>query len=416
MLATALTALLFSQPVPERVTLRVPQDFPTIQSAINAANDGDEVHVEPGTYTGTIDLGSKRIRLSSTHGPSATILDGNLQAPVVRVRSAANRSTVVQGFSIRRGRTTDQFEAGGIVIDSCAAPTIVDNWIYNNSGVRGNAIAANNAAPLIASNWIHDNPNDRPDVVDGGAIFVSGSGCIASISPEISGNLIERNVAGQGGAIYAVFSDQLKITRNRILQNTAATGGAIALVNVNRALIENNLIVGNGEPAGNGGAIYWLISDSERAPYVIGNTLINNIASTGSAIHARGFHTTGRIINNTIVSDRLGSVIHCNDSTREYPPIIRNNNVYAPVGPVLTGECAGLIGVAGNISAPSVTTSDYQLRPGSPEVDAGNRLFTGESQDLSGLPRTLDGDGNGDVQVDMGAFELQDSRFSDGFE
>ena len=46
--------------------ISVPNDYPTIQMAINAAIDGDEVIVSPGTWTNTPPIGiSKNITLRS---------------------------------------------------------------------------------------------------------------------------------------------------------------------------------------------------------------------------------------------------------------------------------------------------------------------------------------------------------------
>jgi len=55
--------------------LHVPSDFTSIQSAINAANDGDEVIVAPGTYDGAIDFQAKTILVRSAAGPEETIID-----------------------------------------------------------------------------------------------------------------------------------------------------------------------------------------------------------------------------------------------------------------------------------------------------------------------------------------------------
>ena len=50
----------------------VPADFPTIQYAIGAALDGDEIIVAPGTYTSTadevVDMRGKEIWLHSSNG------------------------------------------------------------------------------------------------------------------------------------------------------------------------------------------------------------------------------------------------------------------------------------------------------------------------------------------------------------
>ena len=46
-------------------TIRVPQDYPGIQQAINAAQEGDTILVSPGTYTENINFLGKGIVLTS---------------------------------------------------------------------------------------------------------------------------------------------------------------------------------------------------------------------------------------------------------------------------------------------------------------------------------------------------------------
>ena len=58
---------------------RVPAEYPTIQSAIVAAAEGDTVLVSPGTYTEAIDFLGKAIVVTSTNGPKVA---PTLWAPV----------------------------------------------------------------------------------------------------------------------------------------------------------------------------------------------------------------------------------------------------------------------------------------------------------------------------------------------
>jgi hypothetical protein len=56
--------------------LRVPSDCPTIQSAIDRSQDGDQIRVAPGTYGENINFKGKAILVAGTDGPEATVIEG----------------------------------------------------------------------------------------------------------------------------------------------------------------------------------------------------------------------------------------------------------------------------------------------------------------------------------------------------
>ena len=64
-IACLLLAVLNTAAAPAGKTIRVPADRPTIQSAIDAATEGDTVLVDPGTYREKLKLGAKGITLAS---------------------------------------------------------------------------------------------------------------------------------------------------------------------------------------------------------------------------------------------------------------------------------------------------------------------------------------------------------------
>ena len=57
-------------------TIYVPDDFTSIQGAINASVNGDIVVVRSGTYVENIDFLGKAITVKSEQGPDFTIIDG----------------------------------------------------------------------------------------------------------------------------------------------------------------------------------------------------------------------------------------------------------------------------------------------------------------------------------------------------
>ena len=84
-------------------TINVPDDFPTIQDAIDYASDNDIIMVNAGTYTGTgdsvIDTKGKAIIIQANGGtPESTILDGEGKRRVVVCTSGEDETTIIKGF------------------------------------------------------------------------------------------------------------------------------------------------------------------------------------------------------------------------------------------------------------------------------------------------------------------------------
>ena len=84
----------------------VPDDYQTIQAAIDASSDGDFVIVRAGTYYGSIDFLDRNITLQSEKGPEATFIDGVQSGSTVTFRNAGIQDAVLEGFTIFNGTGT----------------------------------------------------------------------------------------------------------------------------------------------------------------------------------------------------------------------------------------------------------------------------------------------------------------------
>lgn len=118
----------------------VPGSYPSIQSAIMASSNGDEVIVAPGVYPETIRFMGKSITVRSSGGATMTIIDATgLNNSAVRFIDFETRSAMLIGFTITggTGEPINAMEAsgGGILIRN-SSPTIL-NCIVRQNFARG---------------------------------------------------------------------------------------------------------------------------------------------------------------------------------------------------------------------------------------------------------------------------------------
>ncbi len=193
--------------------LRVPQEYATIQHAIDDATEGDTVIIAPGTYTGhgnrDIDFLGKAITVRSTdpNDPNviaATIIDCN-----------GNGEDTHRAFNFHRGETSDSILSG---------LTITGGYLYAENGA---GIYCESSHPTISACVISGNEAySACNIVGcfggiGGGIFLADSNAV------IEDCTISENYAG-GGGIYSEYGSPCimnsTITRND-LSGIALKGG-----------------------------------------------------------------------------------------------------------------------------------------------------------------------------------------------
>lgn len=233
----------------------VPDDYPTIQAAIDACQDYDAVIIAPGTYSGAgncnLRFNGKAITVSGTNvsGENATVIDcmGSMRGFLFFMGEDANSK--ITTLTIKNGYG---FSGGGVYCYNNSSPTITNCTFTENSAIFGGAIACEhtNTKPKITNCNIKANSAR----FGGGAIYCSAA------SPKISNCLIVENQAPQGGAIYSHNVGSPVVSGCTISQNIATlSAGAIHCYEASNLMLENTILWQNVAPyaseilVGNGG-------------------------------------------------------------------------------------------------------------------------------------------------------------------
>jgi len=155
----------------------VPNDYPTIQEAVDHANAGDIVFVRAGTYNELVVI-SKRLTLFGENR-STTVINGEGHGAVVTVRA---NDTVVRGFTVT---SASSFFAGAIALENANRTIVQDNNILSDSQASGVWVSGHNNA--ITQNHIEQ---------CGSSGAGSGIELELSASTSVIGNEIVNNVQG----------------------------------------------------------------------------------------------------------------------------------------------------------------------------------------------------------------------------
>jgi len=193
-------------------TYYVPDDSFSIQEAINAATDGDEIIVGDGTYPEYIDFLGKKITVRSENGPFRTTINGDpdldTEDPhIVNFWNSEGADSVLDGFTITNGNGV----FGGGICCYASEPTISNCIITGNTaGIGGGIFLCDWTVGVAAATIINCLITDNESGDAGGGIYC-GDTAPTIINCTISGNSADTTDGGGGirssvGASPTVFN------------------------------------------------------------------------------------------------------------------------------------------------------------------------------------------------------------------
>ncbi|MHC4617362.1 MAG: right-handed parallel beta-helix repeat-containing protein [Planctomycetota bacterium] len=394
----------------------VPDHYPTIQAAIDAAVDGDSVIVAEGVYTGSgnknLDFHGKAITVRSTDPEdpcvvAATVIDCQNSGRGFYFHTGEDANSILSGFTITRGFAGE----GGGIYCSGSSPTISNcvitgNSVYDWDAYGGGIYCGAGSSPGIINCTINNNEAQGPDAVMfpgsggdayGGAIYCGSNShptidnCIISDNSAWGGNGYDLETSGgnaHGGGIYGdTRIKNCMISRNEAYggfasnsanAGTACGGGVYGIVTMTNSTVSGNAACGGGDmdlfvgspvDRGYGGGIF------ARGGSSIANCLV--VANNARVEESAGGGGHG-----------LGGGIYCDSSGQVS---VRNCTIVANTAsgdPMKLGQ-----GYGGGVYSSSGTTISSGILWGN-AADDGPQAYGGGSVTYSDVEGGYSGQGN----------------------
>lgn len=247
--------------------LIVPDEFPTIQAAIDQANDGDFVQIMPGTYHEAINLGARNINIRGS-GTDVTIIDatghdsstvtlsptdsvsiedititGGSGSPIqfVQTELTAGGGLLVQSGAVAlfncRIVSNSAHLGGGIFVSAGASASLLNCHVGENVAATGGGLFSNAGQPIAATTTFENNQAEN-----GGAAFIVGDGTFDSCEFRVNGAeqegggvlvaggmgsfascvFYKNESSGNGGALRITEHAIAEVTESSFVLNSAA--------------------------------------------------------------------------------------------------------------------------------------------------------------------------------------------------
>jgi len=290
-------------------TLRVPQEYPTIQAAVNAAGAGDTIEVDAGTYPENV-LVNKTVTIKGVSA-TTTIVDGsgkdmvfnvqedNVELSDLTIRNGGSYSGVTiydpyNGLTIRNTRVTDN--AVGVVISGSYDSYINDNTIEDSVFVNNQMHSIN--VRYTSNTIVRDNQ-------------ISESAYGVTISDSLSSQVVNNTVSDTSYGVYVPYSNNANVSANTLISNswniylTYSNSNIIEYNNVSEGTVGIQVMHSEGNSVLNNN-----VTDSSYGIY-LGYCGANTVSGNTASLNDWGielYNSTGStIIENRIKDNTWGA-------------------------------------------------------------------------------------------------------------
>jgi parallel beta-helix repeat protein len=312
-------------------TWRVPQDYPSISDALNAASNGDTIQVAAGSYPGfTVDKAA--IQVAGLE--SGTIVDGTITVNADRVSLT--------------GLTVDMPTQSMAILINGFTVEISNNRVYSHNAL---GILATLNVCTITNNFLEGTPS-----VSAGIEVYADSRVVNNTSEGYSNSVLLDGEENEVSANIFEGSISMRSSLNQILNNTISNGGVVLVfpsLGTNNNTITQNIVSSNSAGVFLHGNYNKITSNIIEA----GSDGVNMSDSNGHdneiSYNTIGANDTGIIVSQAANSSIQGNTIRANNTGVSVfqagdTAILGNNLESGNIGIYSSGNMSGNGLIVGN--------------------------------------------------------------------
>jgi predicted outer membrane repeat protein len=311
--------------VSDTTYVRVPEDYATVQAAIDSSDSGTVILIAPGTYVENLEI-KRAVTLKGDGAANSVVIDGNQQGSVVSIYKLDDAEVRLENLRLQDG-TGHAPEPelnplpgtqGGAIWCFWSTVYVTDCLLVSNQCQgEGGAVYLRGATATFDECAFSGNDSGR----NGGAIYSFGA-----FDPlSITNCTFETNTsANRGGAIYAERGQELLLTGCVLAGNVSdGDGGAVGTDDSMVSILSCTFV--ENRPSGSG-AIVWIQNSVSSS---IRNSILAFNQGQAANVHYQEFftHTCNCLYQNSGGNYPLGLLdpteidadpIFCNRPLRDY--------------------------------------------------------------------------------------------------